>query len=48
MVTLERTLHVDISDKNVEAVIGPNETDELPAKTTVRKLAQMVAIARRT
>ena len=48
MMAIEETLHVDISDKNVEAVIGPNETDDLPAKTTVRKLAAMVAIARRT
>ena len=44
---IDEKLHVDVSDKNVEAVIGPNKTEELPAKTTVRKLTQMVAIARR-
>jgi acyl carrier protein len=43
---IERTLHVDIRDKTVEAVIGSSKTDDYPAKTTVRKLAQMVAIAR--
>lgn len=47
MMAIERTLHVDISDRNVESVIGPNKTDELPAKTTVRNLTQMVSIARR-
>jgi acyl carrier protein len=44
---IDEKLHVDVSDANVEAVIGPNKTDELPAKTTVRKLTKMVAIARR-
>ena len=47
MMAIERTLHVDISDKDVESVIGPNETEELPAKTTVRNLTQMVSIGRR-
>jgi len=44
---IDKTLHVDVSDANIAAVIGPNKTDELPAKTTVRKLTKMVAIARR-
>jgi acyl carrier protein len=48
MMAIERTLHVDISDANVEAIVGPNKTEQLPAKTTVRKLTKMVAIARRT
>ena len=44
---IDEKLRVDVSDANVEAVIGPNKTDELPAKTTVRKLTKMVAIAKR-
>jgi acyl carrier protein len=43
---IERTLHIDIRDKTVEAVIGSNKTDDYPARTTVRKLTQMVSIAR--
>ncbi|HKU17456.1 MAG TPA: phosphopantetheine-binding protein [Steroidobacteraceae bacterium] len=43
---IERTLHIDIRDKNVEAVIGSSKTDDYPAKTTLRKLMQMVANAR--
>jgi acyl carrier protein len=43
---IERTLHVDIRDKTVETVIGSSKTDDYPAKTTVRKLTQIVAIAR--
>lgn len=44
---IERTLHIDIRDETVEIVIGSNKTDDYPAKTTVRKLTQMVSIARR-
>jgi acyl carrier protein len=44
---IDEKLHVDVSDAHVEAVIGPNKTDDLPAKTTVRKLTKMVAIARK-
>lgn len=43
---IERTLHIDISDKIVEAVIGSDNTDDYPARTTVRKLTRMVSIAR--
>ena len=43
---IERTLHIDISDKIVEAVIGSDKTDDYPARTTVRKLTQMVSISR--
>ena|SRR5688572_3576044 len=43
---IERTLHVDISDKIVEAVIGSDKTEDYPARTTVRKLTRMVSIAR--
>jgi acyl carrier protein len=41
-----RIMHVDIRDKTVAAVIGTNDADDYPARTTVRKLTQMVAIAR--
>ena len=44
---IDEKLRVNVSDANVEAVIGPNKTEELPAKTTVRKLTKMVATARR-
>ena len=44
---IERTLHIDISDKTDEAVIGSRKTDDYPAKTTVRKLTQIVSISRR-
>jgi acyl carrier protein len=43
---IDETLHVDVRDADVAAVVGPNRTDDLPAKTTVTKLAKMVAISR--
>ncbi|HKS57623.1 MAG TPA: phosphopantetheine-binding protein [Steroidobacteraceae bacterium] len=46
LMAIDEKLHVDISDKHIEAVVGPNETDDLPAKVTVRKLAKMLALAR--
>jgi acyl carrier protein len=47
IMAISRTLNVDIRDATVEAVIGPNTTDELPRKTTVRALTKMVSIAKR-
>lgn len=44
---IERTLHIEIRDETVERVIGSKKTDDYPAKTTVRKLTQMISIARR-
>ena len=43
---IERTLHIDISDKIVAIVTGSDKTDDYPTRTTVRKLTQMVSIAR--
>ncbi len=43
---IERTLHIEISDKTVESVIGSTKTDDYPSRTTVRKLTQMVSISR--
>jgi acyl carrier protein len=44
---IESTLHIAIADETVEAVIGSHKTDDYPARTTVRKLTQMVSISRR-
>jgi acyl carrier protein len=43
---IERTLHIELRDKTVAAVIGSSKTDDYPAKTTVRNLTQMVSLAR--
>jgi acyl carrier protein len=44
---IDEKLRVDVSDATVEPGIGPTETEELPAQTTVRTLTKRVAIARR-
>jgi hypothetical protein len=43
---IEKTLRVHMSDATVAKILGPHTTEELPAKITVRKLTEMVAIAK--